>query len=114
VSLVAAIALPEARDVVVGRWISEKRLGDGAVYGFELKPGGAASAINTSTMRVERWRRIDATHIELTEVSEGNRTITREKVRYRVSFARDGAMTLTPDGAARAMYVGVFRSDRPR
>jgi len=114
VSAVAAFALPEAQDAVVGRWISEKRLGDGTPYGFELRSDGTARAINTRTMYVERWHRIDATHIELTEVSEGNRTVGREDVRYHVSFGKRGVMTLTPDGSTRAMYAGVFRSARTR
>src|SRR6478609_930421 len=86
------------RDPVVGCWINKARLGDGSTFGIELKAGGMAEGwteirnANTggieviqdknSTMRVTHWRRVDATHIELTEVSEGNHTKSVDKVRY--------------------------------
>jgi hypothetical protein len=113
VELPSKTAMAGKPDPVVGRWISLEPLGDRSSYGFELKPGGAAMAINTATMRVEHWRRIDAAHIELTEVSEGNHITTRAKVRYRVSFVSGGTLTLKPErGSSRGMYVGTFRPER--
>lgn len=111
-SLVAVSALaqaaPPAKDPAEGRWICKEKLGDGSTYGFELKAGGAAKAIHTETMRVEHWRRVDATHIELTEVSEGNHGKSTEKVNYEVSFGKDGSMVLKDGGNPEAMYAGTY------
>lgn len=96
------------KDPVVGRWICRERLGDGTSYGFCLKEGGVAKAVHTATMRVEHWRRVDATHIELTEVSEGNHTKLTDKVRYEVVFHKDGSMTLKSVGKASGMYAGTY------
>lgn len=98
------------KEPVVGRWMAKEKLGDGSSYGFELKADGKAKAIHTETMRVEAWRRVDKTHIELTEVSEGNHTASRSKVKYEVKINRDGDLELSSrkDG----MYKGTFTPAR--
>jgi hypothetical protein len=107
------------QDPAVGRWTSVVTFGDGTTYGFELKADGTATTIRTATMRVERWRRIDARHIELSEVSEGvsdgAHTLSRRQVRYRVLFTKNGEMILqTPMGARKGLYAGTFRHTKRR
>jgi len=109
VSTIALLALPllaaSATDPLLGKWMCKETLGDGGSFGFELKADGKAAAIGTATMQVEHWRRIDKNHIELTEVSIGNGSTSRDVCVYDARLLADGTLVMT---SKTGWYKGKF------